>query len=340
MFQLKRSFRNLLRGSAAFALIISVTGNARANLALTTTGIDDGFSLATSSSGYADSKGNGTGVGPIGVGFTSGGGTVVSDYPASALVFYPTDANNQTVAANGKVVSGYPTVTGIVTTGGNIYVANQGAGSIIKLNGDGSYNSTRGSGLSGATGMVVNPATGHIYVSNLTGTVFNVNPATGATTPFITGVAADGVSISPDGSILYAEVNQHILGYSTATGAQVWDSGLVKLADGAVAASGALAGNLFVNTNDGNVYEINEKTLAQTLIATGGSRGDLVTVDPNDGSLLLSQSNSIDRLTLPDGSTFASNAIPSSSVAAPEPASFGVLSLGMAAVGMIRRRKR
>ena len=44
---------------------------------------------------------------------------------------------------------------------------------------------------------------------------------------------------------------------------------------------------------------MNLATNAQTVIGTGGSRGDFVTVDPNNGSLLLDQSDSILRLRAP-----------------------------------------
>ena len=58
-----------------------------------------------------------------------------------------------------------------------------------------------------------------------------------------------------------------------------------------------MAGDLFVNTNGGTVVEANLATAAQTVIASGGSRGDWVTVDPSNGTLLLTQTDRIMRLT-------------------------------------------
>ena len=130
----KRYVNKILLATTALVAIAATVGSAQANLTLTEDGIKGGFKLDTSSSGYIDSNTNGTGVGPLSVGFTTGGGTVVSYYNDNSLVFYKTDANNQTVAANGTVVKGFPTITGIVTTGGYIYAADQGAGSILKLN--------------------------------------------------------------------------------------------------------------------------------------------------------------------------------------------------------------
>ena len=83
-----------------------------------------------------------------------------------------------------------------------------------------------------------------------------------------------------------------------------------------------------MNNNDGTVVEVNLTTLTQTLIATGGSRGDFVLVDPNDGNLLLTQSDRIIRLH----GQFAP---------VPEPST--ILVLGIGTVGLIgycwRRRK-
>jgi hypothetical protein len=56
--------------------------------------------------------------------------------------------------------------------------------------------------------------------------------------------------------------------------------------DGTAIGTGPLAGNIFANTNGGTIVEVNLATLAQTPIASGGSRGDFVTLDPN-GTLMV-----------------------------------------------------
>ncbi len=77
----------------------------------------------------------------------------------------------------------------------------------------------------------------------------------------------------------------------------VFQSGTIATGpDGIALGTGPVAGNLFVNTNGGTVVEVNLKTAAQTIIASGGSRGDFVTVDPNNGTLLLTQTDRIMRL--------------------------------------------
>ena len=90
--------------------------------------------------------------------------------------------------------------------------------------------------------------------------------------------------------------------------------------DGTALGQGTLAGELFVNTNSGTypvvngstttnvsggqVIEVNLATLSETVIAYGSTRGDFVTVDPNNGTLLMDESTEIIRLFPPAGSSF------------------------------------
>jgi hypothetical protein len=68
----------------------------------------------------------------------------------------------------------------------------------------------------------------------------------------------------------------------------------------------------------------------QTVIANSGSRGDFVKVDPN-GTLLVTQGDSIVRLTAPAGGSFSS----------PEPGSVGLIAGGLGLLAVLRgRRKR
>lgn len=314
-----------------------MTNAAHADLTLTAAGVADGFNLTVFASGFVDSSGNGTGVGPTGVGFTSDGGVTVNSYATNQVIKFGSDTNGQTVSANGTAYSGLSSPIGAITTGGTVYVVNQGTGTINSLNTDGSPNlgTPVASGLGTLTGAVASPTAGHAFVSSSLG-ILDINLSTGTYTVFANLSGPDGLSVSPDGSTLFAEGNGvegtsgHVYGYNISTGAVTFDSGFISTADGSAVAGGTLAGNVFVNTNSGNLYEVNETTLATTLIASGGSRGDIVTVDPN-GSLLLSQSTSIVRLSLPAGATFTD---------APEPASMALLGVGMAAIGAIRRRKR
>src|SRR6185369_16156543 len=102
---------------------------------------------------------------------------------------------------------------------------------------------------------------------------------------------------------------------------QSFDAGPIAGVDGIAIGFGALAGKIYGNTNFGELWEVSlANPSLQTLIASGGSRGDLVKVDPSNNSLLLTQSDRVVRLFAPEGGGFAA--------AVPEPAAVTVMSIG------------
>src|SRR5437867_1555106 len=108
------------------------------------------------------------------------------------------------------------------------------------------------------------------------------------------------------------------------------------LVDGVTLGFGSLAGQIFVNTNTGTVIDVNLATKTQTLIVTGGSRGDLVTADP-DGSLLFTQTSDIWRLTPGPGGCIGS---PDCNAAVPEPGLLTMLGVGSLGFLLLHRRRR
>jgi hypothetical protein len=159
----------------------------------------------------------------------------------------------------------------------------------------------------------------------------DIDPTNGNLTVIENTTSFDG--ISTDGTVVYGAGGPGIVGYNLVTHAQVFSAGVGGGPDGTAIGTGSLAGKLFVNTNGGQVIEIDLATNSQTVIATGGSRGDFVYVDPN-GSLLLTQTDSVLRLTPQSGGGFLA-------VEAPEPASIMMLGAGVAcAMGYGWRRRK
>ena len=295
------------RGWAALTCLLAlvltaVLGTARpaqAQLTLTTAGKALGFGLTTFASGFPNSGG----VGPLGIVVTSAGGVMVADYPGNVRLF-PTDTDGQNAATVAAAQNyGSSDSFGLAQVGGIIYMAHRSVGNVVQLNPSGTLNRVIVSS-SEATGMTANPSNGHLFVSDYSNNIYDIDPIAKTSKVFVSGFPIDGLSLSLDDKTLYGADNSggHIYGFDTGTGAQVFDSGFIAGGvDGTAAGYGKLAGNLFVNTNGGTLVEVSLATKVQTLIASGGSRGDFVTVDPSNGTLLLTQTDRILRLT-PAGS--------------------------------------
>ena len=297
--------------ASVLLLFCTWTGAARASLILTSDAVVAGYSLSTFASGFptGTDPDNGMQVGPLGVAYTNNGGVLVTDKPGNLRLF-ATDADNQ-LAPSATIIHNYSAdkATGMTQFGSAIYMTRQTQGDVVQLNQDGSFNHVVVSGLTPyVTGITVNPTNGHLYVSTLgINAIYDIDPVAQTKTLF-TNVVADGVAVSPDGKTLYAveqrqDIKGKVIGYDTTTRAKVFDSGsigdLVGEVDGIVVGVGKFAGNLFVNTHAGAVYQINLTTKAVTLIAQNGSRGDFMSLDPRDNSIIITQSDSLMRLTVP-----------------------------------------
>jgi hypothetical protein len=329
-----KPYRIRLVGVLVLFLFAWSAGSARASLVLTAAGTSQGFTLTTFASNFPTSQG----LGPLGIGFPTTGGVLVSDN-AGNVRFFPTDTDNQNAAsATVTATPGVGRAFDIAKSNGVLYLGQRDAGQIVQLNNNGTIGQTIVSGLATPHGIVTNPLNGHLIVASFTGNnVYDVDPIA-KTANLLFHASLDGLTISPDGTVLYGAAAPQgvdkIIGYSLVAGSVgnvVFDSGTVPGdPDGTAIGFGPLSGNIFVNTNSGTVIEINLASKIQTTIATGGSRGDFVTVDPNDGSLLLTQTDSIARLSN------NGNFLPT----APEPSSWVLFGGGVAAFLTWRARRR
>jgi hypothetical protein len=286
-----------INNTSAFSRSIKAIGP----LTLTAAGMAAGFKLTTFAFNFPIAADTG---GPLGMAFTMSGGVMVSDSPGDVRVF-ATDTDGQNAAnvtPGGSFGNNH--AFALARAGSNFYLANWQAGKIVQLNADGSFNQDIvAMGL--PTGMVANPVNGHLLVTSQTlNAIVDVDPIAKTSRTLISGLSRpDGISITPDGKTVYVSNYGagHILGFDMSTSTQVFDSGFISGgADGNALGSGSLAGTIFVNTNDGRVIEVSLSTLAQTVLASGGTRGDFIANDPN-GTLLVTQSSEIDRLTPPGG---------------------------------------
>jgi autotransporter-associated beta strand protein len=286
-------------------------GSSAGSLTLTPAGMAAIFHLSTFADSFPTNGSGSTAFGPVGIAFPGGGKVLVSDFPGNVRVF-PTDTDGQHASGVPAAATyGSDDAVGIAQSGGAFYMTQVGAGEVVQINADGTFKQNIAA-VPEALGIVTNPANGHLLVASFAGSIYDVDPVAKTANVFISNVpGADGLSIAPDGSVVYAAAEGaggggHILGYRVSDGTMVFDSGDVggEGLDGTALGSGSLAGNIFANTNDGRVLEINLTTKVETVLASGGSRGDFVSVDPTNGTLLLTQSDLIARLIPPPGGGF------------------------------------
>jgi RHS repeat-associated protein len=288
-------------------------------LALTPAAQAAGFTLTNFAAGFPTDPNRPT-VGPIGMDFPDDGGVLVSDILGNVRRF-PTDNDGQDANSVAPGQNYGLSGLGLAHVGSNIYMTRGNANDLVQINPDGTLRQEIVTNLDVPQGLVANPANGHLLVGTPgNNTILDVDPIQKTFTVLVRNVPApDGLSVSLDGSTVYAAARGaggggHILGFRTSDGTEVFDSGdiggLAPSLDGTAVGAGSLSGFIFANTNDGRVLQVSLATNASgshdmVVIADGGTRGDFVAVDPHNGTLLLTQSDNIVRLTPPAGASFA-----------------------------------
>jgi len=308
---------------------------------LTPAGTAEGLSLNVFADGFTN---RGDGLGPIGVGFPSTGGPLVSVEGGSgnpSIVYQFPNYNlgqHTSGATTSTIYAGDNSVGGIASVGSQLYMAQASQNQVIKLNNNGSPGTVVWPAPGNPVALVTDTLTGHLFVSVYLDGIWDFNPGTGTAMELSTQ-NVDGLTFDPAHNVLYGATADatRVIGLDATTGTQVFDSGFIPgRPDGTALGFGSLAGKLFANTNGGTVVQVDLSTLAQTTIADNGSRGDLVAVD-SLGRLYLTQTDSVWRLEGPAGGGFGPQPIP-------EPSTLTLVGIGLAGLSACvwqqRRKKR
>ncbi len=291
----------------ASCLLFAISTPARATLVLTSAGVADGFTLTTFLSGYSAQYG------PLAQGIAPNGNVVTGSLLNTAGAFGPTvmvfkDSDNQQLT-NALFSPSYTCTTGncnysMTTAGGQVYGAQAQGGVYQRFNSDGSFSAISNlaaAGLRDNLGMWADPVNGHIISTSNQGLV-DIDPVAGTFRVINASVNGDGVSVSPDGKVAYVEVGGGINSYDIATGALLKSYAAGSGPDGTgVISGGKLSGDVVVNGNFGTVGVLDPATGSFVLIAQGGTRGDFVSADTNNGTLFISQNEAVDRLSCGPG---------------------------------------
>lgn len=311
---MKRTF--ILRAPLVLALItaISMLG---AQAAAGFTAVLPPFIEATSLvTGFVPCSGT-PGIGPTGL-LDDGTNLYVTDY-CNAATYRFSEAGGDVSTAQASSVNGLDFA--VADAAGHYYGASAGASSGSSL-APGIYEfdpatlavtRTVTTALPGRPRQIaVDPLTGDLFVTMSVGGIEQIaNPALNEPllSNFVsTADAFDGAGFSATGSVLYVadSTTGHILGFDR-TGHQVFDVDLsADHPDGlAVAPANRIingvdvSGNVFVNNKDGTIVRIDTNTgNATSIVASGGTRGDLMTVDAQ-GYLDADQSDSVVRFYPP-----------------------------------------
>ncbi len=313
-------FQFAVRISIVAAVVaIASFGSAAAQMSLTPQGVADGFHLSTVVSGLPSGA-------PSGWTTNNAGDLVGETNSVTGYVFKDLDGQSFSDALSAPQGPAFGTMD-ITSDGGVLYGGDNSdpeddvpptPGRLIRLNDNGSIDTivstTPPFGVAGF-GIATNPVTHHIVAVSVNG-IWDIDPSTGMATEIRAASFLYALAISADGSLIYTTRLGHVFGIDYSGHITYESPYLAGLANhgglGVLGGAGEFAGDLITSGADGAVYLLDpdgslpDGQLAD-LIASGGSDGNYIGMDLTNGSLLLTQSDSLLRLTtgVPESSTWA-----------------------------------
>lgn len=291
------------------------------SLVLTSEGERLGFSLTL----FLDEIPNtGFCCGPLGIATNHLGQVVLQNYKEKTnSVFNDVDGQKFADALSAAPFGANQYASALAYSGGNLYATQYDLGGVVvKLNADGSVNSNLTGTGAGGHGLWTNPVNGHLVSSTDAG-INDIDPSTGLVTKIVANVNADGVSVSVDGSVVYGASNYRVYGWDYQTGSIVYESGNLGPIDGTAVIQGntRFSGSVIANSNDGQVWLLDPVGGTAVVIANGGTRGDYVGLDNTNGTLFLTQTSEVYRLSCGAGCSF--------SAVVPEPGTWSFMIIGL-----------
>ena len=333
-------FRSTFIEAAALAAMLATTAPAHATLTLTADGVNLGFTASTFVSGLPQIITEG----PFGLALTGNGNVLVSDV-ANGTRYVFADVDNQTPANALFTVPSSSSAQGYASGIGAAYGGN--GFNFVRFNDDGTQASVLVPTVTPRLGMAADPVTGHLIATSSQGLI-DIDPVANTFRVILAGLGstADGVSLSPDGSVAYVGFygTGRVIGYRVSDGVAVFNSGNIGHfpdGTGVIVSSNSLNGKIIVNGEDGTVGLLDPNGPAGNflLIAfNNGQRGDYVAADRSNGTLLLDYSTEVDRLSC--GANCGIGSAPPPVTAVPEADTWTTLVAGLGILAFVLRRKR
>jgi PEP-CTERM motif len=343
MSKSSRLIRKSWPSTIIMASLIILVGprHAEAAAVLTAAGMADGFTLSTfaiTDPGNA----NTFNFGPFGLAVSTDGHVYVSDFPQSKIFVF-NDVNGQTPASALNVINNGTSTVGATAVGNTFWSVGPGQGN---FGGNFTTYSTNLATVTpqtvnngGATsyhpflGMATTPD-GHVISTTDSSQLIEITPGNPTARVIASGVVADGVSVSPDGTKIIAEVGGLVKVFDRTPGAVLHSYNPGNSPDGTgVISGGAFDGFIIVAGNNGTIDLIDPTTGTITTIVTGGTRFDYTAPDVTNGSLLLDASEGVFRLSCNGCSIGSPGAVP-------EPSTWAMMILGFAGVGFMAYRRK